>query len=173
MTNSLKQRQNYDESLRDNIEEWANHLEIQKAFQVKSVHGSCTIQYINCIIKGSIIIDVNGREYIIMRFISRENVTLWGLSVVLPEKWSICDSISLTFSTPIHLWPTISPVQLRFLPNRSDFSSSSSVPVHFEDRVFTTRRSWEMLKKIKRKESYYKPHFSNKNYHPKEELINI
>lgn len=41
----------------------------KKIFQVKPVHGSCTIQYINCMMKGSIIIDlVVG------------NILLWGLS---------------------------------------------------------------------------------------------
>ena len=50
--NPLKQWQNYDESLHNNIEDWVHHLEIQKVFQVKPIYGSCAIQHINCMING-------------------------------------------------------------------------------------------------------------------------
>lgn len=87
--------------------------------------------------------------------------------------FQICDWISLPFSTPNHLWPINSPVQLLFLPNRSDFPLSS-LPLLLMD-TFTLKIKCspvEPRKWSRKVEGYCKPHFSCNNYHPKEELIN-
>lgn len=60
--NSLKEKLNEDDtvdSFHNNIGEWANYLEIHNVFQVRSVCGFCAVQYINCMMEASIIIDVN------------------------------------------------------------------------------------------------------------------
>lgn len=87
--------------------------------------------------------------------------------------FQICDWISLPFSTPNHLWPINSPVQLLFLPNRSDFPLSSLPLLLMDTFTLKIKRSPVELRKWSRKlEGYCKPHFSCNNYHPKEELIN-